>query len=130
MKINFVNLNENEFLSNFKNDEQCLKYLAEEKWKDGYICKKCGNTNYCKGKTSYSRRCTRCKHDESATANTIFHRCRLPIREAFAMAYEICNLPEISVVKLSKEFERRKMTCWKLKKKIINCLNGDQKSIL
>jgi len=126
MKINFTNLDLNEFSKTFKSEEQCLKYLAESKWKDGYICKKCGNTNYCSGKTPYSRRCTRCKKDESATAHTLFHRCKVPLQEAFKIAYEICALPNITIAKLSETFEKRKMTCWKLKKKIEECLRENQ----
>jgi hypothetical protein len=87
--------------SAFQNADQCLELLAAEKWKDGYICRKCGNTNYCSGKTLHSRRCTRCKHDESATANTIFHRCKIPLNEAFKIAYIVCNQPDISTYDIS-----------------------------
>ncbi len=126
MKFKFINLQIKEFESVFSTDEKCLKYLAEEKWKDGYICKKCGNSNYCKGKSIYSRRCTKCKHDESATANTMFHGCKIPLKEAFKLAYEVCNLPKISIARLSETIDRRQMTCWKLKKKIMECLNENQ----
>jgi hypothetical protein len=126
VKIDFLKLNISEFNSSFETEEQCLKYLADTKWSDGYTCKKCGNKNYCKGKTPYSRRCTRCKHDESATAHTVFHKCKIPIKDAFAMAYEVCNIPEITISKLSEEFDRRKMTCWRFKKKIMECLELNQ----
>jgi len=102
--------------------EDCLRYLAEEKWRNGYICRKCGNTNYCGGKTAYSRRCTRCKHEESATANTIFHRCHLFLPEAFRMVNLVCSDPEISSYELSRHMEIRQMTCWKLKKRLMECL--------
>jgi len=112
----------------FSTELQCLEFLANEKWKSGYVCKKCGNTNYCKGKTSFSRRCTKCKHNESATAHTMFHHCKLPVNEAFKMAYEVCNLPEISIADLSEKLKIRHMTCWKLKKKIMECLMENQKA--
>ena len=109
--------------SAFQNADQCLELLAAEKWKDGYICRKCGNTNYCFGKTLYSRRCTRCKHDESATANTIFHRCKIPLNEAFKIAYIVCNQPDISTYDISRMLKIRQMTCWKFKKRISECLD-------
>ena len=109
--------------SAFQNVDQCLELLAAEKWKDGYICRKCGNTNYCFGKTLHSRRCTRCKHDESATANTIFHRCKIPLNEAFKIAYIVCNQPDISTYDLSRMLKIRQMTCWKFKKRISECLD-------
>ena len=124
--MKFIKVNIIDFESNFSTDEKCLEFLANEKWKEGYFCKKCGNTNYCKGKTLFSRRCTKCKHHESATANTMFHRCKIPLNEAFKIAYEVCNMPEVSISKLSETIDRRKMTCWKLKKKIMECLKENQ----
>jgi hypothetical protein len=111
-----------EFKQRFGDSTVCLQVIAEEKWKDGYICRKCGNTNYCKGKTPYSRRCTRCKSDESATANTIFNHCRIPITDAFEIAYMVCGSPKISSYELSRRLETRQMTCWKFKKRIMECL--------
>lgn len=108
----------------FADDEACLKFLAEEKWKTGFICRKCGHDNYCQGKSPFSRRCTRCKHDESATANTPFHGCRMPLNQAFSIAYKICCEPAISTYKLSNMHSTRQMTCWKLKKKILECINN------
>jgi hypothetical protein len=108
-----------EFLNS---EERCLFYIASEKWKDGFKCRICGHTNFCKGKKPYSRRCTRCKHEESATAHTIFHGCRLPLTQAFRMAYAVCHLPEISTYELSRQFDTRQMTCWKFKKRIMECL--------
>ncbi len=107
------------------NDEtRCLALIASEKWKEGFVCHNCGNTNYCKGRKPYSRRCTRCKHEESATAHTIFHGCRLPLTQAFEMAYMVCFNPDISTYELSRQFETRQMTCWKFKKKIMNCIES------
>ncbi|NCC72101.1 MAG: IS1595 family transposase [Sphingobacteriia bacterium] len=119
----FSQLKPFEFDAVFSTDEQCLKYLADEKWKDGFVCRKCGHTNYCQGKTMYSRRCTRCKTDESATAHTIFHRCKIPLHEAFKIAYLVCGEPDISSYDLSRTLDKRQMTCWKFKKKISECLH-------
>lgn len=112
-----------EFESHFSSEENCLEYLANEKWKGGFICRKCSHTNYCKGKKPFSRRCTKCKTEESATANTIFHKCKFPLTEAFKISYLVCNNPEISVHKLSENIQLREMTCWKFKKKIAECID-------
>ena len=106
----------------FSDEEKCLGFIADEKWKDGYTCRKCGHTNFCAGKKPYSRRCTRCKHEESATAHTIFHGCHLPITEAMQIAYTVCGDPNVSSYELSRKLERRQMTCWKFKKKILECI--------
>jgi len=126
IKFEFSKIKTKDFELQFSTELQCLEFLANEKWKSGYVCTKCGNMNYCKGKTPFSRRCTKCKHDESATAHTMFHRCKIPINEAFIMAYEVCSLPDISISNLSEKLKIRHMTCWKLKKKIMECLKENQ----
>ncbi len=108
-------------------EELILKFLADHKWRDGYICRKCGHDNYCSGKKPYSRRCTRCKTDESATAHTLFHRCKLPIIEAFHIARMICCDPKISTYEISRQTDKRQMTCWKFKTKIIECMQDKAK---
>ncbi len=122
MKDFFNNLSEKTFEYCFPDEESCLKFLAEQKWKDGFICRKCGNDNYCKGKTNYSRRCTRCKHEESATSHTIFHNCRISLKKAFLIALMVCHEPEISTYKISRKIDIRQMTCWKFKKKLLECI--------
>jgi hypothetical protein len=111
-------------IAKYQTDESCLEFIAMQKWSNGFTCRKCGHTNYCRGKSPYSRRCTRCKHEESATAQTIFHRCHIPISEAFRMVYTVCHDPGISSYELSRQLERRQMTCWKLKNKLMECIEN------
>jgi len=107
-----------------QDEDSLLEFIAGEKWKQGYVCRKCGNVNYCRGKTPHSRRCTRCKKDESATAHTIFHGCHLPLTQAFRLAFEVCQDPGISTYELAKQLETRQMTCWKLKKRMMECIQA------
>lgn len=116
------------FSEQFANEEQCLAFLADLKWQDGFVCKHCGNTNYCKGKRPYSRRCTKCKKEESATAHTVFHNCRIDIKKAFELTYKVCTQPDISTYKLSEELKIRQMTCWRLKNRMIECLKNKDMS--
>lgn len=109
------------------NEGVLFELLAEKKWKNGFVCRKCGHTHYCKGKKAGSRRCTKCKSEESATAHTIFHRCHLPIIEAFQLASAICCKPDTSTYELSRNFELRQMTCWKFRTHILDCVNHPQK---
>jgi hypothetical protein len=111
----------------FPDAEACLEFLANLKWRDGFVCKKCGHTNYCKGKTPYSRLCTRCKKEESATAHTVFHRCKIPMTQAFEMAFLVCNLPDVSSYQISKQMNIRQMTCYSFQKKVKQCLSGKSK---
>ncbi|MFC2106763.1 transposase [Bacteroidota bacterium] len=115
-------LEKRDFENLYNCDNNCLEILSQRKWKDGFKCRHCGNTNYCMGKAPLSRRCTRCKKEESVTANTIFHRCKIPMKDAFKMAYLICHNTDISTYELSRIMNLRQMTCWKFKKKITECL--------
>jgi hypothetical protein len=103
----------------FDSDEKCLEFLAEIKWNDGFTCRKCGNTNHCQGKTPHSRRCTKCKTEESATTGTIFHNCKFPVSKAFYIAYNVCKgKEEISTYEFARRLSLRQMTCWNFKTKI------------
>ena len=107
----------------FQSDEKCLEFLADLKWGDGFVCRKCGNTNYCPGKTPHSRRCTKCKTEESATTGTIFHNCKFPVSKAFYIAYTVCKGKEdLSTYEFARRLSLRQMTCWNFKTKIKTAL--------
>jgi len=107
----------------FTSDEKCYEFLAEVKWSEGFICRKCGNTNHCPGKTPYSRRCTKCKTEESPTTGTIFHNCKFPVSKAFYIAYNVCKGKEdISTYEFARRLSLRQMTCWNFKTKIQQAL--------
>jgi hypothetical protein len=128
MKLRFNHLTSEMFDVQFPDDASCLAYLADHKWQDGFVCRKCGHTHFCKGKKPHSRRCTRCKSEESATAHTPFHRCRIPVREAFRIAWLCCTSPAISTYSISRELDIRQMTCWKFKRKLMECVSEEEKS--
>ena len=77
------------FYKRFPDEESCYNYLAEIKWEEGYVCKKCGHTNYCRGRKPHSRRCTRCKYDESPTAGTMFDKCKFSLHLAFHIVFKL-----------------------------------------
>ena len=120
-KSEIRNIHASTFADKFRlvipDDETALNLLADIKWKNGFVCAKCGSTNYCRGKSVASRRCTRCKKEESATAHTIFHRCKIPINQALEIAYLVCNVAAISSYEISRQLEMRHMTCYGFQKR-------------
>lgn len=128
-------IDENKAREFFEDDGKVLELLAYLKWKDGFVCKNCGHTNFCEGKTPYSHRCTKCKKEESATANTLFHNIKFPVRKAFYIAWTVCmNKTNISANNFSEMLEINPMTCWKFRKRIQQCylansLNNKQKAM-
>ena len=119
------NISPNTIEELFVSDEKCLEFLADLKWADGFTCRKCGNTNFCAGKSSFSRRCTKCKSEESATSGTIFHNCKFPIHKAFFIAYNVCKGKEdVSTYEFARRLALRQMTCWNFKTKIQSALKS------
>lgn len=115
----FKTVNSISFHKKFNDDDSCFEYLSLIKWNSGYNCKKCGNKNFCVGKSKYSRRCTKCKYDESVTAGTMFDKVKFSIQTCFHIIFKICTkIKGMSALEISKEFETRVMTCWKFKWKV------------
>jgi len=77
-----------EFFDRFKTDEECKEYLAGIKWNDGFECRKCGHKKY-QVRKDFSRTCNICSHQESATANTLFHKVKFGVRKAFFIVFEM-----------------------------------------
>ena len=120
-----------EFRTKFKNSEDCMSYLVEHKWKNGYCCKKCGSCQYNKGRQWFYRRCRSCGYDESATANTLFHGCKLNLVTVFEMAYRISVRKKgMSSCELSKEFGCQQKTAWLLKVKFQQAMKSSEQYTL
>jgi two-component system, sensor histidine kinase LadS len=118
-----------EFSNIFPDKDSCLKYLEDLKWARGYKCKKCGNIKWCKGKDDFSKRCTKCRYDESPTAFTIFHKLKFPIVKAFYMLFLVyANKEKITSLELSEILTLRQSTCWNFNKKINEALKNKRKT--
>ena len=62
----------------FKTDKDCLDYLLKLKQPEGFHCLKCGNETYWFG-TREKLICKKCRAETSITADTLFHKSRLPL---------------------------------------------------
>ena len=124
----FKGVNSIKFYNTFSGDEDCYHYLADIKWCDNsYQCRKCGHTKYCKGVKPFSRRCMKCKYDESPTAGTMFDKCKFPLQLAFHIAFKISTKKKgMSSLELSQEFELRQKTCWEFKWKIQQAMQSSK----
>lgn len=121
----FIGVESIKFYSRFTNEEVCLEYLSAIKWADGFKCKKCGHTNFCKGRHPFSRRCTRCKCDESVTSGTMFDKIKFPILYAFHIAFKISTKKKgMSSMELAEEYAMRQKTVWDFKRKIQSAMQS------
>lgn len=118
MKI-IKELSRKNFKKQFGTNEECLEYLSHAKWSTGYRCGKCSSTNYIRGKQYASRRCKSCGYDESATANTIFHKLKFGIQNAFEMLYDISSSKKgANSIWLAERYGVTQNTAWLFRQKV------------
>jgi len=127
----FIGVNSITFNKRFKRDADCYEYLSLIKWEKGFVCRKCNYDKYYNGKKPFSRRCLKCKYDESPTINTMFEKIKFSILIAFHIAFKISTKKKgMSSLELSSEFELRQKTCWTLKQKVQKAMKSSLNSPL
>lgn len=79
------------FQEQFADEQACTEYLISMRWPEGFFCGKCQSKTgwYISARRSFQ--CKACDHQESITANTLFHRTRTPLREWFLAIYLVCE---------------------------------------
>lgn len=77
-----------EFSERFNSDVKCKEYLANIKWKDGFVCRKCNHTAS-QIRKDFSRTCNKCSDTESPTAKTLFHKVKFGLQKAFHICFEM-----------------------------------------
>lgn len=121
----FEGLNIIRFGERFSSDEKCYEYLAAIKWQNGYRCARCGHHRYFAGQQPFGRCCTKCHYDESATAHTLFHKVKFPLRKAFYIVFLVVTGKKgISSYELSRKLELRQKTCWLFKRKVMEAMKN------
>ncbi len=113
-----------EFREAFKSHDDCRRYLYDLKWSSDYRCRKCESRNFGKGRTQFHMRCKCCGYDESVTANTCFHKIKIPLLTSFEMAYRIIvSKKSVSSVSLSRDFAVSQPAAWFLKRRVQACIS-------
>jgi len=117
-----------EFKENFGTESQCLEYLKNYKWGNGYKCSRCKNNKHLKGKKEHNLRCTKCGYDESPTANTLFHKVKFGLQNAFEMAFEITTSKKgANSIWLAEKFGVKQMTAWLFRQKVMRAMKSSGK---
>jgi len=68
-----------EFLEQFKNEDDCWNYIYEIRWPNGFVCPKCSEHNKYWLTEHKLIHCSSCGHQASVTGGTIFHGTRKPL---------------------------------------------------
>lgn len=80
--------NQIEFEKTFATNEQCLAYLAELRFTNGFTCPRCNHNEYWTNNRGLAI-CKICKYQLSITAGTIFHKSRIPMMLLFRVLWYI-----------------------------------------
>lgn len=101
-------------------DMQCREYLFQAKFPKGFVCEKCGNTNFSFVQRHKVYQCKKCLKQHSVTVGTIFENTKLPLNIWFLAMYLVSQQTTgISAVTLQKLTGVRKYaTAWNLLHKI------------
>lgn len=109
-----------EFQKQFSTEEDCINYLFEYRWPQGFICPKCGCTEYYVLSRYKRFQCKQCRHQTSLTAGTVFHKSHQPLRVLFYAVYLIGTSKKgLSAMELRRKLGIKSYkTAWLLMHKI------------
>ena len=93
-----------EFNEWFPAEEACAKFLIDSRWPDGFICPRCGFTEYFWKTSRTLLQCKQCGYQASPTAGTVMHRSKMPLKLWFHAAYLVSTLtPGISATQFQRQ---------------------------
>src|SRR5580692_2561849 len=95
-----------EFQRLFPDDTACAAYLEAIRWRDGFVCKWCGEASepYRFANRPQVLRCRKCQRDNALTAGTVMERTRTPLSIWFWAAYLVSShRPGISAVQFPRQ---------------------------
>jgi predicted RNA-binding Zn-ribbon protein involved in translation (DUF1610 family)/transposase-like protein len=122
----FTGQNIKDFLEAFPDDTSCPAYLAKIKWSEGFTCPKCGHTKGCQ-KAGHKYHCYNCNHVESATANTLFHKVKFGLRNAFCIVFEMStSTKSLSSIQMGKRYGIRQGTAWNFMHKVRKAMESSK----
>jgi transposase-like protein len=80
-----------EFVRQFRTDEACFRFVVSSRWPDGFSCPKCAHDKGYDRADRWGQECAACGYVVSATAGTVMHRSKQPIRSWLLAAYLVAT---------------------------------------
>jgi transposase-like protein len=119
-------------MDKFKTEKDCRDHFFYIKWPQGFVCPKCGYTEYCFIETRNLYQCKKCSHQASLTAGTIMHKSHTPLRQWFYAIFLVSHDKRgISAKQLSKDIDISYYTAWLMLQKLRSTMGQrDAKYIL
>jgi hypothetical protein len=95
-----------DFQSKFSTEQICWDYLIKIRWPDGVKCSHCADSKLDFMQTRKIFECRQCHTQISATAGTIFHKSRVPLRKWFWAIYLMATSKKgVPMLYLQKQLE-------------------------
>ena len=86
------------------------------------------NKKHLVGKKPHNRRCTKCGYDESPTSNTLFHKVKFGIENAFEMTFDIATSKKgASSIWLAEKYGVKQTTAWFFRHKVQLAMKSSEK---
>ena len=92
-----------EWQKRYGTEKACAAAFVKYRWPQGFICPKCDNESFWYITTRKVYQCSKCRHQVSVTAGTLFHSTNLPLVKWFLAIYLVAaDKGGISALRLSK----------------------------
>src|SRR5665213_3522015 len=103
-----------EFYQVFATEEQCQKFLAQQRWSSGIVCPKCGTVGIKAYKLASGRlKCAECRKPFTVRMGSVFEDSKIPLQKWFFAIYLHTSLKKgVSSIQLSKYLGVTQKTAW------------------
>ena len=108
-----------EWQKRFGTEKACAAAIAKYRWPSGFVCPACGHNASWYITTRKVYQCSKCKHQTSVIAGTLFHSTNLPLVKWFWAIYlMVSDKGGISAMRLSKQIQVSWLTARNMLRKL------------
>ena len=108
-----------EWQKQFGTERACVRALTKVRWPQGFQCPACGFEKFSFIETRKLHQCSKCRHQVSITADTLFHATKIPLVKWFWTIYlTASDKGGVSALRLSKHIGVSWLTARRMLKKI------------
>lgn len=102
-----------QMLKRFPDEQSCIDYLTEIRWRKGQFCPYCGSQKIYHFSNKKTHKCGVCRKRFSIKVGTIFEDTKIPLQKWFIAIYFLtCHAKGISSVQLGKDLGVTQKTAW------------------
>ncbi|GKR04411.1 MULTISPECIES: IS1595 family transposase [Aeromonas] len=114
----------NAFMAKYGTEEQCEKALFQWRYPQGFVCKNCANTTFCRlHHRPRILQCNRCRSQSSLISGSIFACTKLPLTTWF-LALHLLTVSKtgLSAMELHRQLGVNYNTAWMVKHKLLQAM--------